>query len=77
MRGNTVPRTGVGANDSGGRGSLSSVMAPVGCKIVTMGFHRIPPKLGRGMPHSRHLGKSTGLGVPHDEQYTVLKILPQ
>jgi hypothetical protein len=77
MRESTVSRNGEEANRSGEPGSFSSVMAPVGRKTVTMGFHRISLMLGRGMPHSRHPDKSAGLAVPQDEQYTVFNIFPQ
>ena len=55
----------------------SSVIADVGSSMLTIGFHRIPFKVGTWPPHSRHWFTPSGFGVPQEEQYTGLRMVPQ
>ncbi len=56
---------------------ISLLIAEVGWRTVTMGFHRMPVMTGTGFPHSRHCSRSCGLAVPQEEQYTGVRIAPQ
>lgn len=55
----------------------SLLIADVGCRTVTIGFHCMPVKMGSGFPHLRHCSKPSGLAVPQEEQYTGVRIDPQ
>ncbi len=56
---------------------ISVLIAEVGWRTVTIGFHRMLVMTGTGFPHSRHCSRPSGLAVPQEEQYTGVRIAPQ
>ncbi len=66
-------------SDSGtsGLSRFSWLIADVGRRTVTIGFQRMPDRLGIGFPQSRHWAKPSGLVLPQDEQYTGFRMEPQ